>query len=82
VQARVKSAGMMLGGIRWCRVELAGGAIPTLWGDRGHRRTQGGGVEGVQVHPQPVAEKKIAGRLVITVREKSNSAELLAAFGC
>jgi hypothetical protein len=35
VQVRVKSAGMMLGGIRWCRVELAGGAIPTLWGDRG-----------------------------------------------
>jgi hypothetical protein len=24
VQVRVKSAGMMLGGIRWCRVELAG----------------------------------------------------------
>jgi hypothetical protein len=31
VQVRVKSGGMMLGGIRWCRVELAGGAIPTLW---------------------------------------------------
>jgi hypothetical protein len=35
VQVRVKSAGMMLGGIRWRRVELAVDAIPTLWGDRG-----------------------------------------------
>jgi hypothetical protein len=35
VQVGVKSGGMMLGGIRWCRVGLAGGAIPTLWGDRG-----------------------------------------------
>jgi hypothetical protein len=34
-----------------------------------HRRTQGGGGAGGAGAPQPVAEKKFAGRLVITVRE-------------
>jgi hypothetical protein len=41
VQVGVKSSGMMLGGIRLYRVELAGGAIPTLWGDRGWWLTGG-----------------------------------------
>jgi glycine cleavage system protein P-like pyridoxal-binding family len=42
----------------------------------------GGGAGGAGAPPSLLLKKKFAGRLVITVREKSNSAELLAAFGC
>jgi hypothetical protein len=41
-----------------------------------------GGAGGAGAPPSLLLKKKCAGRLAITVREKSNSAELLAAFGC